>query len=243
LNQVSREFSVASGVHSVTELPLHRPRLDFLGKKTNDRMSSRNDILSAIRSHPLEATPLPTLEQDWIKFDDPVAHFGEVLATVGGRCIPVATLGDINRELSNLPEFSTAIVRVSTVDGVGSPTQDLDAITDPHELESVDFAVLPGEFAVAENGAVWVTDAQLKHRVPFFLSQHLALVVPASEVLNNMHDAYERLSFGEPRFGAFISGPSKTADIEQSLVIGAHGPRSHIVFLVDELSPTSDQSR
>ena len=102
--------------------------------------------------------------------------------------------------------------------------------------------MLSGEFAVAENGAVWVTDAKLKHRVPFFLSQHLALIVPAGEVINNMHDAYERLSFGGPRFGAFISGPSKTADIEQSLVIGAHGPRSHVVFLVDELSTTGDQS-
>jgi len=206
-------------------------------------MSSRDDILSVIRSHPMEATPLPTLQQDWIEFDDQIAHFGEVLATVGGRCIPVATVDDINRELSNLTEFSTAIVRVSTVDGVGSPTADLDASADPHELESVDFAVLPGEFAVAENGAVWVTDAGLKHRVPFFLSQHLALIVPASEVINNMHDAYERLSFGGPRFGAFISGPSKTADIEQSLVIGAHGPRSHVVFLVDELSRSDGQGQ
>jgi len=197
-------------------------------------MSSRDDILSAIRSHPLEATPLPTLQQDWIEFEDPVAHFGETLASVGGRCIPVVTLDDINRELSNLTEFSTAIVRVSTVDGVGSPTQDLDEIADPHELESVDFAVLRGEFAVAENGAVWVTDAALKHRVPYFLSQHLALIVPANEVLQNMHAAYERLSFMERSFGAFISGPSKTADIEQSLVIGAHGPRSHVVFLVQD---------
>jgi L-lactate dehydrogenase complex protein LldG len=105
-------------------------------------------------------------------------------------------------------------------------------VEDPHQLESVDFAILPGRFAVAENGAVWVTDEGVKQRVIFFIVQHLALVVPASEIVHNMHQAYERLAFARPGFGAFISGPSKTADIEQSLVIGAHGPRSLTVFCV-----------
>jgi L-lactate dehydrogenase complex protein LldG len=57
-------------------------------------------------------------------------------------------------------------------------------------------------------------------------------VIPAAEILDNMHQAYERLAFDKPGFGAFISGPSKTADIEQSLVIGAHGPRSLTVFCI-----------
>ena len=93
--------------------------------------------------------------------------------------------------------------------------------------------VAPGEFAVAENAAVWVTDQSLRHRVLYFLSQHMALVVPANQLLHNMHEAYRRLSFDRPQFGLFISGPSKTADIEQSLVIGAHGPRSLTVFLME----------
>ncbi len=47
-----------------------------------------------------------------------------------------------------------------------------------------------------------------------------------------MHQAYERLTLARPGFRIFISGPSKTADIEQALVIGAHGPRSTTVFLI-----------
>ncbi|MDA1165491.1 MAG: LUD domain-containing protein [Planctomycetota bacterium] len=199
-------------------------------------MSSRDTILKAIRNSQREATPLPTLEQNWLRFDDPVAHFTTVLQSVGGKCIRVSSTTEIDEQLNLFPQFESASVRTSAVEGVGKPTVNIDSINDPHELENIDFAVLEGQIAVAENGAVWVTDKTLKHRVLYFIAQHLALVVRTSSVVNNMHEAYRQLSFESPRFGAFVSGPSKTADIEQSLVIGAHGPRSHIVFLVDDES-------
>jgi hypothetical protein len=83
---------------------------------------------------------------------------------------------------------------------------DADQIDDPHLLEDIDFAVLPGIFGVAENGAVWVEDKEIKHRVLYFLPQHIALVVPAPEgaesvVVDNMHQAYEQLEFAGPGFG------------------------------------------
>lgn len=48
-----------------------------------------------------------------------------------------------------------------------------------------------------------------------------------------MHEAYKLISFDKPSYGVFVSGPSKTADIEQSLVIGAHGPKSGYVIFVE----------
>ena len=96
----------------------------------------------------------------------------------------------------------------------------------------------PGELAVAENAAVWVTDDGLKHRVVAFIARQLVLVVSSDAVVDTMHHAYERLAFGQRGFGVFISGPSKTADIEQSLVIGAHGPKALTVFLLDSPLPT-----
>ncbi len=193
---------------------------------------SRAAILAAIRRQPLAAQPLPDLDQAWIRYDDPAVQFAEVLRSVGGRCLVVADVEHLRRELSDLPEYASARQICSQAPGVGASNVDLDAVDDPHLLETVDFAILPGEFGVAENGAVWVSDSAVRQRAIYFIAQHLALVVPASAVVNNLQEAYERLSFPQPGFGVFISGPSKTADIEQSLVIGAHGPRSLTVFLL-----------
>ena len=85
---------------------------------------------------------------------------------------------------------------------------------------------------MAENGSVWVTDEVLRQRAVYFAVQHLALIVSKQDMVSNMHQAYEKIQFRKPYFGMFLAGPSKTADIEQSLVIGAHGARSLTVFLV-----------
>ena len=196
---------------------------------------AKTTILSAIRRHHLPEAPLPSLDQSWIQFRDAPAQFASVLESVGGRAVMVADTSALNFELSALPEWRDAKKTVSQVAGVRGNT-DLAQIDDPHATEDIDFAILPGEFAVAENGAVWVTDSAVKHRAIYFIAQHLALVVSVNDIVSNMHEAYRRLSFESPRFGAFISGPSKTADIEQSLVIGAHGPRSMTVFVVGQAS-------
>ena len=198
--------------------------------------SAKQTILSAIRQHQLAEAPLPSLDQEWITFADPRQQFSAVLESVGGRAVFVPNLAAINAELSAIPAWKEARKIVAAVEGIESTSTqqqvDLQQIDDPHVTEDIDFAILPGEFAVAENGAVWITDSTVNQRAIYFITQHLALVVRADQVVHNMHEAYRRLSFDVARFGAFISGPSKTADIEQSLVIGAHGPRSMTVFLV-----------
>lgn len=194
--------------------------------------NSRAEILKAIRSRDVPASPLPDLAGHWIRYPDRAAQFRTMLEFVGGQCHFVRNLAEAQQRLDSLAPYQSAKKVVSLVPELGRPNVGLDSIEDPHALEDVDFAILRGEFAVAENGAIWITDQGVKQRVVYFLTQHLSLVVPASEMVDNMHDAYERLRFQGRGFGAFISGPSKTADIEQSLVIGAHGARSLTVFLV-----------
>lgn len=195
-------------------------------------MSSKAEILAAIRKHNIAPKELPSLDQPWITYADPVRQFTEVLTTIGARVVEAKSLEEVQRDLDQHDLYVAARQICSLVPGIARANVDLGALDDAHQLESIDFAVLPAEFAVAENGSVWVTDAAVKHRALFFICQHLAFVAPRDQIVHNMHQAYERLSFGEPRFGAFIAGPSKTADIEQSLVIGAHGPKSTVVYLV-----------
>lgn len=196
-------------------------------------MSSRSDILQRIRSHSLSSEPLRDHTGTGVTYPDPVAKFSEVLSMVGGRCVAVATRAEAHAQLELLPQYIAARKRVSAVNGVGESNFDTHSVTDPHGFEDVDIAVLPGHVAVAENAAVWVTDRDVPHRVLFFLTQHLALVVPRSKLVHNLSEAYQHVEVGQTPFTAWISGPSKTADIEQSLVIGAHGPRSLIVFLIE----------
>jgi len=96
-------------------------------------------------------------------------------------------------------------------------------------LADVEVLEIDGEFGVAENGAIWLTEEAFPHRVAPFICQHL--VINVSEIVPNMHVAYARLGGVKSGFGLFLAGPSKTADIEQSLVIGAHGARSLTVVI------------
>jgi len=199
--------------------------------------NSRTQILNALRAALPESSPLPELPATgpWNTFEDEFQRFSDMVTVVGGNCVRVRTRSEANEVLQNVPAWKDAKARCSLASGIGDSTFDPDSINDPHLLENTDFVVLPGQFGVAENGAIWVTDSGIPHRVLFFLPQHLALVLPTSQVVHNMHEAYARIQPQEHAFAGFISGPSKTADIEQSLVIGAHGARSLIVLAVDEL--------
>lgn len=204
--------------------------------------ASKQTILDAIRRNRPAESPLPELRGAWTTYEDRRAQFIEVLQSVGGQARVVKDRDDLNRALKEMTVYAEARRIASLVSDVGQANVDWSSIDSPHALDDVDVAILPGEFAVAENGAVWITDRNVPLRAIYYICQHLVLVVRASEIVDHMHAAYERLAtagpdggstFAEPRFGAFISGPSKTADIEQSLVIGAHGPRSLTVFLIE----------
>ena len=101
-----------------------------------------------------------------------------------------------------------------------------------HLLETVEVAIISAQFGVAENGSLWITDELLPTRVLPFICQHLVVLVSRNEIVATMHDAYDKIGSAEYGFGTFIAGPSKTADIEQSLVLGAHGPKTMTVFLM-----------
>jgi L-lactate dehydrogenase complex protein LldG len=194
-------------------------------------LTARDVILSALRASGASPVPAPVHPVP-VQHGDPVTRFLESVKAVGGQSFRVPDAAALAAEVARLPAWSSPR-RVSLVPGLPGGTVDLAAVADPHELADLGVAAIPGEVGVAENGAVWVKGESLgPHRAVFVIPEHLVLVVRAVDVVNDMQAAYGRITLPRPGYGLFISGPSKTADIEQSLVIGAHGARSCAVFVV-----------
>lgn len=207
-----------------------------MNERIESHTDSRRAILDRLTSYPVDEVELPEVDTARLtRFDDPIEKFCEMLAVVGGEAHLVDHVDEVGEILSEIPAFAEAQRIASVVPDAVTGNLDLSSIDDPHALSTLDWMVARGEFLVAENGAIWVEGRSLPHRVLLFIAQYLAIVVPRDQFVHHMHQAYQRIGRPKPGFGVFVSGPSKTADIEQSLVIGAHGARSQIVFLVDEL--------
>jgi L-lactate dehydrogenase complex protein LldG len=194
-------------------------------------VDSRRRILDALRAAAAPAAPAPELSGVGVRFEDPAARLAEAVTAVAGRLVRVPDRAALGAAVATLAaQLGAARIGSAVPDVPGNV--DLAALPDPHGLEGLGLAVLPGAFAVAENGAVWVSGEDFRPRAAFVVAEHLALVVSAAEIVHDMHEAYRRVAFPAAGFGTFIAGPSKTADIEQALVIGAHGARSCTLFLV-----------
>lgn len=197
-------------------------------------MSSREKILLAIQSNQPDYQELTVNFKFESVFEDLYAKFAETLSFVGGKAIEVADYeaikADIQVHYQGVTNIATTIPELSALADFSLN------VSEPHELETLNLAIIEGDFGVAENAAIWVSEKHLPHRVLPMITQYLAIVIYKKDLVTNMHRAYERVKVNETGFGTFISGPSKTADIEQSLVIGAHGARGLVVYVLGENS-------
>jgi L-lactate dehydrogenase complex protein LldG len=195
-------------------------------------MNSRDKILAAVKANQPATTPLPDIHSFERNAAGSLDKFTTVLKMVGGSVYYVNNFAEVANILRGINGEDKKII---------SPLTQLrefynEAIlssTHISDLEDIDVFVVNGQFAVAENGAIWITDKEMYQRVLPFITQHLAIIINAENVVPTMHEAYGRISKTSYGFGTFIAGPSKTADIEQSLVIGAHGPRSMTAFIMN----------
>ena len=193
-------------------------------------MSSREKILAAVKKNQPEGSLLPSVLSSSITTQNLVQRFQTILTNIGGLVVEVNDWTKIKNHI--LLNFAESKRVVSTLSELATITGITNFKDDSHLLEDVDLAILQGHFGVAENGAIWITEDQMGNRALPFIAQHLALVIRKNEIVSTLHEAYDRIETMNYNFGTFIAGPSKTADIEQSLVLGAHGPKSMTVFLL-----------
>jgi L-lactate dehydrogenase complex protein LldG len=193
-------------------------------------MTSKEKILKNIKDNNIvKDVKLPSYENFGIKFDNKFEIFSTMLESVGGKALLI--------EKDKLDETIKALYPeenqiASNVEFCSLGNFDANSCDDAHDLKDIDLAIVKGNFAVAENGAIWMKNENNRHRALYFIAQNIVIVIDEKEILNNMHESYEKISFENKGYGVFISGPSKTADIEQSLVIGAHGPKSGYVIFI-----------
>ena len=197
-------------------------------------MSNKDDILKKYRANVREKFDMPDLSDiKAITYPEPLVQFVKMTEMVGGQAIEVDPGRDINvliRELfpdakesaSNLPEITIA-------------TRNPDTVGRARDLNGTDVGIIRGKFGVAENACVWIPQT-MKEKAICFISENLIILLPKSQIVNNMHEAYKRIEFDKEYdgYGTFISGPSKTADIAQVLVMGAQAARSATILLLPE---------
>ena len=193
-------------------------------------MNGREKILEQVRKNQPPQSSLPELNDVRTGSPDKLQAFIRSVGNIGGTAIEASEWKEIDSHLQD--RFHPSSRWISMIPQLKSRDLNGDLEKDPRALENVSVAILAGHFCVAENGAVWITDENMGDRVLPFICENLVLVVSASAIYETMHDAYEHIGSSDYHFGTFIAGPSKTADIEQSLVLGAHGPKTLTIFLL-----------
>jgi L-lactate dehydrogenase complex protein LldG len=191
-------------------------------------MGSKEKILNNIAQATVNEKTLPQWKKNQGMGSVYAGEFVALLEKIGGKAVEVKDWAALGQYV--LQNFSASDRIISTIPQLPWFAPQLS--DDPHAFENVDLAILNGHFGVAENGAVWITDKLMGDRSIPFISQHLALVINKQDIVPTLQEAYERIDHDLYDYGTFIAGPSKTADIEQSLVLGAHGPKSMTVFLM-----------
>jgi L-lactate dehydrogenase complex protein LldG len=196
------------------------------------KMSSRASILEKIKQNqPTAISDLPSLTFLGLDTFDILEKYKTTLRSIGGDFVEVKNYNAIIDFVKQNYDVEKLII--TTIPELTEIAK-LDWLNDdPHTLENVELTLIKAHFGVAENSALWVTDVVLGQRVSTFIPQYLAIVVDKKDIVATMHQAYDRIHNQEYGFGTFIAGPSKTADIEQSLVLGAHGARELMVFIME----------
>jgi L-lactate dehydrogenase complex protein LldG len=194
-------------------------------------MNARDKILAAIAAGKPAPSPLPdmpiTAESDKGLLAD---AFIRILGRIGATAKTTAGLTPIIQDLEQARLNSGYIV--NAIPAIGAVNAEVHAGSNAHFLERVEKTYIRGTIGVAENGAIWLSEGDMVNRLLPFICQHLVIVLDRQELVANMHEAYRVLSTTHDGYGVFVAGPSRTADIEQSLVTGAHGARSVLVWLV-----------
>ena len=193
-------------------------------------MNSRAAILERIRNNKPPSVSLPDLSvfQHDVKKDQLIKDF---IRTSTGNMSNVINVVD-----SEIPagEYLKKFISENYPEASLYNTLDKTALPDEFDFResTADLFIAEANFGVAENGCLWLDESILTQRISPFACQHTLLLIDHKNLVPTMHQAYGKININETGYGVFIAGPSKTADIEQSLVVGAQGAVSNTIIII-----------
>ncbi len=189
-------------------------------------MSSREDILKSIENslNGKAKVELPNISlNNFEVFENKPEALQNSIKELGANFIK-ASPNNIANEIEKLIKSLNAKVVYNETSHKINHTNSTEGLNTPHKLQNADIAIIEASIAVAENGALWVEYGKLNHRALPAICQNLIVTINQQNIVNNMLEAYKNIpSTASGSNGGFIAGPSKTADIERALVLGAHG--------------------
>ena len=202
-------------------------------------------------NHPAADAPPPASDafRAWLpavgaSLEDQIALFAQNAAQLKADFREVASLDEASRQLALLAGENNwkriashrHLLASGLAEKLGLPCLLTDAGYATTDLEQCDAAITGCDALVAQTGSVLVTPSSAGGRALSVLPPHHIVIARRSQIVPDLTSALQlvRKLYAPdwPSFLSFITGPSRTGDIERILVLGAHGPKKLTIFLL-----------
>ncbi len=215
---------------------------------------ARQEILSSIRTHLAASAPFDAREHresavtlsHQPPVSDPVALFKQNLEAVDGHCTIAHGETDIadalTQIISALQKTKLRAQRIAISDApelerlmhmTDLEIEELGIAPNASDIFGFDVGITSAQAAIAETGTLVLDSARERHRLVSLVPPVHIAIVNASTICATLSETLSMLRSGGELSPAvtFITGPSRTADIELTLTIGVHGPQELYVII------------
>lgn len=188
--------------------------------------------------HHLQPSPLsPPVSTPDSATRDLADRFTNELSAVGGEIHRVATEEQAAATIvAILGEINAKRVAISDMDlFANADLQNVELIADPsrEDLFGVDAGISTAQLAIAETGTLVLRSSEEKHRLVSLVPPIHICLLNSKDIRPSMYSVLEEMENQIDPTITFITGPSRTSDIELTLAIGVHGPKRLVVVLID----------
>ena len=210
------------------------------------------DLTPGDKDSSIELRGVPEKRQKQVEHRSLTEMFREELEAVGGHCVVVRGEVEAARALNDIiVELGTRLAparRIALSDAplvrriAGELAAEVENTPSATDLFDCDVGVTSAQAAIAETGTLVLESERERHRLASLLPPVHIAILNAVDICLSLGEALRLVrrdgSTTMSRTITFITGPSRTADIELTLAIGVHGPKELYVIVIEETPPT-----